>query len=232
MSVSTGEPAILHGQQTSACPSCGAPAEPGQLACVACGRKLSIEYRRPPRWRLAAALLALALVIGAGAAGFALGLVAGDDESGDAPRPAAGASGPPPGRAQPAQPAREPELGGEGRKTPDRPGEPRAQTPPGAPAQPAGAVRRWPKGKDAYTVVLQSLGDRASAVARAKEAIKAGLPAGVLDSDNYSSLSPNFWIVFAGQYESQARAQRASERYASGRFPGAFPQFVNGSGRG
>jgi hypothetical protein len=53
----------------------------------------------------------------------------------------------------------------------------------------------------------------------------------VLRSDDYSSLSEGFWIVFSGVYRNRAQADRAADRLGS-RYSGAFAQFVNGAERG
>ena len=227
MNVSTTDPATAAGHAPASCPGCGAPADVGQLACLHCGRRLAVDYRRPPRWRLAAALAALALLLGVAGAGFALGLVVDSDER-KAAEPVARSATPATRPARPAPaPREEPVPGAERARQPDKPEKKPAE--PAAPPAGASGIRTWPRGKDAYTVVLQSLGDRKSAVTRAKEVSKDGIPAGVLDSDKYSSLSPNFWIVFAGVYKSQAQAGKAAQRYSSRGFAGAFPQFVNGS---
>jgi hypothetical protein len=69
----------------------------------------------------------------------------------------------------------------------------------------------WPP-RDGWTVVLQSIpttSGRARAVQTARRALAAGLQqVGVLDSANYSSLHPGYYVVFTGIYGSNAEAQR------------------------
>jgi hypothetical protein len=81
------------------------------------------------------------------------------------------------------------------------------------PKPPPGALAEWPSGKSGYTVVLESVPTstgRAFAVARAKRARAAGLGSvGVLDSSNYSSFHPGYYVVFSGIYGSPGDAAQA-----------------------
>jgi hypothetical protein len=105
---------------------------------------------------------------------------------------------------------------------------------PGAPSTSAGttpapnpnALAEWPAGKSGYTDVLESLPEasgRLNALARARAAKRAGLPAvGVLLSSGYSSLHPGYYVVFSGIYSSQSQASNAlSAAHAKG-FPNAY----------
>jgi hypothetical protein len=99
------------------------------------------------------------------------------------------------------------------------------------PAQPPpGALRQWPAGQNGYTIVLLSLparGGRAAATARAKEASRAGLAdVGVLDSADFSSLHPGYYVVFAGVFESLAEAEAAVSQARSAGFSGAYPRQI------
>jgi hypothetical protein len=75
--------------------------------------------------------------------------------------------------------------------------------------RPPGGLTPWPS-RDGYTVILQSLpagAGRSNAVRTAKQAASAGLPqVGVLDSAQYSSLHPGYFVVFSGVYASNAEA--------------------------
>ena len=44
---------------------------------------------------------------------------------------------------------------------------------------------------------------------RARELSEQGVPVGILDSDDYASLTPGRFIVFSGQYTSRRQAQDA-----------------------
>lgn len=106
--------------------------------------------------------------------------------------------------------------------------------PPGAPSTngvttPApnpNALATWPEGKSGYTNVLESLpfaGGRDNAVARARKAKRAGLPAvGVLVSSQYSSLHPGYYVVFSGIYGSQSQASAAVAAAHAHGFPDAY----------
>ncbi len=71
----------------------------------------------------------------------------------------------------------------------------------------------WPAGDDGWTVVLASLPQtegRRAATKRAVDARRAGLTAvGILDSSQYASLHPGYWVVFTGVYGSEAEATSA-----------------------
>ena len=88
-----------------------------------------------------------------------------------------------------------------------------AATTPTAPARPRGQLVAWPDGRSGWTIVISSVpkeGGRDAAVANARDAAVAGLTdVGVIDSDLYSSLHPDYWVVFAGIYETQTEANRA-----------------------
>lgn len=98
---------------------------------------------------------------------------------------------------------------------------PEAVEPPPAPKPPPPPASRprtpiaWPAGRNGFTVVLASVpqNSRAAALARAREAIRAGLDqVGVLSSSRYSSLHPGYLVVFGGVYRTLAEAQAASAR--------------------
>lgn len=221
-----------------ACPTCRAPADAGQLICLECGSRIALAYRRPPSWRLPVAIVSILVL--ATIAGIYLGVEAIQDDADQnlAARSApteqqddsAGVGGENGGRGQGGQPAEEQSAERE-RAERERPAkekeEPkRAQEP----AAGAGGIRSWPEGEDAFTVVILSAEDRPSARAFAKSAADSGTPAGVLEADDYPSLSAStgFWIVFVGTYENRPKADAAAARLGS-RFAGAYPQFVNGS---
>ena len=84
----------------------------------------------------------------------------------------------------------------------------------------------WPSGKTAYTLVLISAKSRRQAFAKAREAKSRGIDAGVLHSNNYSSLNPGYWVVFAGQYSSANEARSHIDEYASKGFAGGYPRQI------
>src|SRR4051794_18602633 len=76
----TAEPAGSHAPAPEQldCPSCGAPAEAGQLMCLECGSRLALDYQRPPTWRLPAAIVGLIVLIAGAGVAFALAQVSDD----------------------------------------------------------------------------------------------------------------------------------------------------------
>jgi septal ring-binding cell division protein DamX len=187
------------------CPNCGAHAEPGQLVCLECGARLALDYRRPRGWKPAAAVIAVVLLL-AGAA-FAITLIAVDDDAKD--EVAATKAG----QAQPAKPAAK-------EKAPAKAEKPRATTPV------TGGIPGWPTHRDGFTVVLLTAGDEASARDFARNARRGDVDAGVLHSDDFSSLGRGFWIVFSGVYRTRDQAERATVRLRD-RFSGSYPQVVS-----
>ena len=172
--------------------------------CLECGARLALDYRRPRGWKPAAAVIGAVLLVAAAA--FAITLIAVDDDS--------------------KQEVAATKAGREATAKPRK----AAKRAPASPRPSRSGVPGWPKGRDGFTVVLVSGADRAGAREIALRARRRGVDAGLLRSNDYSSLSPGFWIVFAGVYKTSAQAQRAA-RKLSKRFSGAFPQFVNGAGR-
>jgi septal ring-binding cell division protein DamX len=83
-------------------------------------------------------------------------------------------------------------------------------TPTPAPGSTGGAIgsTEWPSGKTGWTVVIASSTSRAAAQKKAKA---AGADAGVLHSNDFSSLRKGYWVVFAGQYPDQKAAQAAAK---------------------
>jgi septal ring-binding cell division protein DamX len=60
-----------------------------------------------------------------------------------------------------------------------------------------------------YTVILASEKSQSDAQTIADEASGKDLPAGVLESDQYSSLNGGYWVVFTGAYATEAEAETA-----------------------
>jgi len=84
----------------------------------------------------------------------------------------------------------------------------------------------WPKGRSAWTLVLVSLptsAGRQQAVARARQALDAGLTqVGVIDSSRYSSLHPGYYVIFSGIYPSLSEAQDAASKAANAGYGNAY----------
>jgi hypothetical protein len=231
--VATPQPPVA----TRQCPRCGAELAPDQEWCLSCGNAVATRVAPTPRWKLPVALVAGILTLLAAA--LVLSLVElGRDPQPVANKEQAAAATPTPSAAPDdgaaAAPATEPgatatPATGDGVTT--VPADPNAV--PGAPedeggaqpiptpgeAQPGnpgsdtggaggGGLASWPEGETAWTVVIASTSSRADAE---KKARAAGADAGVLKSDDFSSLRKGYWVVFAGQYDSRGAAQSAAE---------------------
>jgi hypothetical protein len=101
----------------------------------------------------------------------------------------------------------------------EQPKPPRGEKPTG--------VETWPAGTSAYTVVLAETPDETTARARANAAVAGGVPAGVLHSDDYPSLDPGTWLIFAGQFETRVEAEDEATRFVAAGFPDAEAVFVS-----
>jgi cell division septation protein DedD len=89
----------------------------------------------------------------------------------------------------------------------------------------ASGADTWPDGTNGWTVILASTSSQSDA-ARFRDRVRAsGRAAGLIDSSLYTTLEPNLWVVFVGQYSSrtQAISQAASLRST---YPGAYAQRI------
>ena len=193
-----------------ACPRCGSPLAADQEWCLNCGHAVGTRIAPTPRWRVPMAIVGAVLALLLAALVLALVELSGD------PQPVAKA---PAGQAT-ATPSVPPEEGGAAAATPTPAAAAPTTTPTPAngqnavptttptPAPTTGGTAEWPSGKTAWTVVVASSTSRAAAEKKAKA---AGADAGVLHSDDFSSLRKGYWVVFAGQYPDQKAAQAAAE---------------------
>ena len=198
------------------CPHCGEPVEPRQLVCLGCGGRIALKERtalaREPITAIAAVLV-VAVALGAGLLGFAIGeSTSGDGETRTVERVRTVAAAEP---APEERPAEGPAVVDGETQEPDR-----------QPAPDRG-VPSWPEGLAAHTVVLVTSGDRPAALNVAREARSTGLEAGMLRSDPYD-LGTGLWIVYTGQFTTPEGAQRQAAQLAD-RYPGAYPQLVQSS---
>jgi hypothetical protein len=201
------------------CPRCGTPHEPNQEYCLECGLRLPVEanglvprlgraWRKQLGWYpgdwVWPSLLALliAALAGIGAAAFVshdtkrAGYVTGTSPFGAPPLTIA-----PPERTTPALTAPTTQTGTQ-------------PTPPQQTPAPPPALTEWPAGKNGWTVVLASLptaNGRAFALAQARAAEHSGLQAvGIIDSSQYASLHPGYYVLFSGVYTSLDDANTAA----------------------
>lgn len=184
------------------CPRCGSALTPEQGWCLGCGSEVGMTIASPPSWRgpvlLVGGLLAVALI----ALVLALVELAGDAEQ---VTPQAAATPAPTAAVTPAP-------------TPES-----TTIPPAATAAPT--IAGWPAGTTAWTIVLESSATREAADARAQELAGQGVSVGVLDSNDFSSLEPDRFVVFSGQYDSRRAAEQARQDL-SGQVAGAYTRRV------
>ena len=98
------------------------------------------------------------------------------------------------------------------------------------PTTTTGTIQFWPPGTDGFTVVLKSTPvseGRGPAESSAQQALNAGLPeVGILDSSNFTTLNPGYYVTFTGVYDSQNEAENALPRARSSGFPTAYVREV------
>lgn len=223
------------------CPNCGAPHDVYQEYCLECGRRLPGAYvggryaevwrRDSPIWLWAAlaALLLVALISGA-----VVALAATDDGKSSEP----GTSIPVVSTA----PSTTTTVGV-------------VTTPPTITINPptttlgtttfstttfgtttfgtttTGSNVTWPPNKDGFTVVLKSVptsNGRSQAEAAADKARTNGLSqVGILNSTDFSSLNPGYYVTFTGIYDTESQANAALPNARSKGFPTAYVREVS-----
>lgn len=222
-----------------ACPNCDAPLRPGQDWCLHCGEAVTTHVAGAPGWRTPVAIVGVVLALAAAALVVAF-LELSDDAERDVavvPSPTAtvepgqSATQPVPtvGDTQPlpspeATPgatvtpeATIPGTGETGRDDADDAddGSTPGTTPGSTPGATPGEVGEWPEGRTAYTVILASETSRAAAGKKADRFADAGRSVGILDSDDFSSLNPGYFVVFHGQYDDLEAARDAAAELRS-----------------
>jgi hypothetical protein len=219
------------------CPRCGAPHDPYQEYCLECGHRLPSPYgmrtreiwsRDSPLW-LWAALLALLLVALVAGAIVAIAATRGDKEG---------------------QPRTSIPVVTTGPSTTDTVGvitQPPTTVTINPPTTTFGSTTTlptttlsttttttgnvtWPAGKDGYSIFLKSVPTsegRAKADAAAQRARNNGLSqVGVLNSSDFSSLNPGYWVTFTGIYDTQQQANAALPNARARGFPTAYTRPV------
>lgn len=213
------------------CPRCGTPHQPGQEYCLECGLRLPFEEpgivpRLGRGWRhrlgwypgdwIWPSLLALviAALAGIGAAAFV---------SHDTAGPAYADRTSPVGTVTPT--LTPPETPSATTST-----APAGEQPPPPPRTAQQALTTWPTGESGWTVVLQSVpstNGRAFALAQARAALHGGVPdVGILDSAQYSSLHPGYYVLFSGVYTSLDDANTGVTTARSHGYPRAYARRI------
>jgi predicted nucleic acid-binding Zn ribbon protein len=187
-----------------ACPACGEAAAPDQLVCLECGTRLALDREQQQAGRAGAlAALIAVVIVGAGAAGFALSeLTSGSGDGEQVQRTAK--------RLPPTETETAPEPKRKAKGTPQKPKR--------------SLLLKWPAGLTAHTVILVNAEDRGSARRVAIEAARTGLEAGVLRSEDYD-LGSGLWVVFAGRFDTRRGAERQAEDLSL-RYPGTYVQLI------
>jgi hypothetical protein len=224
-----GEPA--HEQR---CPRCETPYDERQEYCLECGARLpspgglvaplAAAWRRRLGWYpgdwIWPALLALVVAAAAGAAS-ALWLTdrsSANDQTLVATSPAASS-------LQQTQTAPEPTT-----STTSTTATATAPAAPPPPPPPANRLTVWPAGRSGWTIVLDSLpspNGRAPALAEARQALHLHLKkVGLLDSSEFSSLHPGYFVVFMGVYDTEPEAQSAIIDAHRRGYRGAYPRRI------
>ena len=223
------------------CPTCGAPHDVYQEYCLECGRRLPGAYvggryaevwrRDSPIWLWAAlaALLLVALVSGA-----VVALAATDD-------------------GKSSEPATSIPVVSTAPSTTSTVGV--VTTPPTITINPptttlgtttfstttfgtttlgtttTGSNVTWPPSKDGFTVVLKSVptsNGRSQAETAADKARTNGLSqVGILNSSDFSSLNPGYYVTFTGIYDTESQANAALPNARSKGFPTAYVREVS-----
>ena len=88
----------------------------------------------------------------------------------------------------------------------------------------------WPDDRSGHTVIVSSVpttNGREAALRLARAAIAAGLPrVGVLDSSEFASLRPGYFVVFSGRYDTVDGALAAVESAQSRGYPRAYEREI------
>ena len=197
------------------CPRCSTPYSEGQEYCLECGERLpanpGLSARLGARWRrrvgwypgdwIWPTLLALVVAV---VAGVASALWLADDSSSAGNTIVLTNAGPT--TTTSAETAPEPPTTATTTSTTGTRTTPTVLTP-----KPKATLIAWPAGRAGWTIVLDSVpatNGRAGALGEAKQAARLGLPqVAVLDSGQFSSLHPGYFVVITGVYGTEAAAQ-------------------------
>jgi hypothetical protein len=89
----------------------------------------------------------------------------------------------------------------------------------------------WPPNKDGFTVILKSVDTskgRTQAENAADKARTNGLPeVGILNSSDYASMNPGYYVTFTGIYDTESQANAALPNARSKGFPTAYVREVS-----
>jgi hypothetical protein len=77
-----------------------------------------------------------------------------------------------------------------------------------------------------FVAVVVSEPDEATARATADELTEGGFDSGVLQSDDYGSLNPGFWVAYVGPYDDVAGAEGAVDELKGAGYGAAYPRCI------
>ena len=223
------------------CPNCGAPHDVYQEYCLECGRRLPGAYvggryaevwrRDSPIWLWAAlaALLLVALVSGA-----VVALAATDDGKSSEPATSIPDVSTAPSTTSTVGVVTTPPTITINPPTTTLGTTTFSTTTFGTTtfgATTTGSTVTWPPSKDGFTVVLKSVptsNGRSQAEAAADKARTNGLSqVGILNSSDFSSLNPGYYVTFTGIYDTESQANAALPNARSKGFPTAYVREVS-----
>jgi hypothetical protein len=230
----TPEPVEPSNVEAGSCPRCGSPYAPGQEYCLECGLRLPLvrgvipslgqTWQRHFRWYPGDWIwpVVLGLVIAAAGATVAI-LTTRDGDSGSKTIIATGGTETS-GTTAPPDTTGATDTTGTG-TAPTETTE--TETTP-TETTPAGPIK-WPPGKTGFTIVLASIVQTSglpTAQKTVQQALGAGLSdVGILNSSNYSSLTPGYYVVFSGVHDTIAEAQ-SNLATAKSTFPQAYTRKI------
>jgi septal ring-binding cell division protein DamX len=202
------------------CPRCGTPMTDEQEWCLACGAAVGTRIVAAPGWRAPIAIAGAILAVAAIAVAIAIVQLADDTgevaQNPPAASPTPAAQTPAPTATPDPATGTEPELPeASGGSTPEPTTTPSASPSPESTSTPESGggtsdIAEWPAGTSGWTVVLASDTSESDAQDAAERFAADGIDdVGVLQSDDFSSLKPGFWVVYSGEYDSQAEASDA-----------------------
>jgi hypothetical protein len=224
------------------CPNCGAPHDVYQEYCLECGRRLPGAYvggryaevwrRDSPIWLWAAlaALLLVALVSGA-----VVALAATDDGKNSEPASSIPVVSTAPSTTDTVGVVTQPPTITINPPTTTLSTTTFSTTTFGTTTfgttTTTGSNVTWPPNKDGFTVVLKSVptsNGRSQAESAANKARTNGLSqVGILNSSDFSSLNPGYYVTFTGIYDTQSQANAALPNARSKGFPTAYVREVS-----
>jgi hypothetical protein len=224
------------------CPRCGAPHDPYQEYCLECGIRLPapFETRRQEIWSsgsplwLWAALAALLLVALVAGAIVAVAATREDEEAEPATSIPVVTTGPQTTDTvgiitQPPTVTINPPTTTFG-TTSTIPTTTTMGTTTIGTTTTTGSSTTWPANKNGWSIFLKSVPTsqgRSDADAAAQRARNNGLTqVGVLNSTNYTSLNPGYWVTFTGVYDTEQQANSALPNARSRGFPTAYVRRV------